>query len=130
MLQVWRPSLAHVSVAAYVRNHTGGADIGTGVSNWLRLYPPSDYLRERRHSMRVTKEEAASVMGAQQKHLARHKKPVAPSVDELPDAVRARAAIPRIVQGILEFRMLDRLTEEQIRALGAFDVGHWKYEQA
>jgi hypothetical protein len=129
VLQVWRPSLAHVSVAAYVRDHTGGA-VGNGVSNWLRLYPPNDYLRERRHSVRVTKEEATSVMGAEQKHLAKYKKPITPSVDELPDAVRARAAIPRIVQGILEFRTLDRLTEEQIRALGAFDVGQWKYEQA
>ena len=70
------------------------------------------------------------MMGAQQKFLAKYKKPMTPSVDELPDAVRARAAIPRIVQSILEFRALDRLTEEQIRALGAFDVGQWKYEQA
>ena len=69
-------------------------------------------------------------MGAQQKFLAKYKKPMTPSVDELPAAVRARAAIPRIVQSILEFRALDRLTEEQIRALGAFDVGQWKYEQA
>jgi hypothetical protein len=130
VLQVWRPSFAHVSVAAYVRHHTGGADIPTGVSNWLRLYPPNDHLRERRHAVRVTTEEAASVMRAQQRHLTKYKKPMTPSVDELPDALRVRAAIPRIVQGILEFRTLDRLTEEQIRALGAFDVGQWKYEQA
>jgi len=69
-------------------------------------------------------------MSAQEKHLAKYKKPMAPVVGELPDAVRARAAIPCIVQGILEFRMVDRLTEEQVRALGAFDVGQWKYEQA
>ena len=130
VLQVWKPSLAHLSVAAYVQNHTGGVDIGTGVSNWLRLYPPKDHLRERRHSVRVTREEAALVMGAEQKFLSKYKKPMTPSVDELPDAVRARAAIPCIVQGILEFRMVDRLTEQQIRALGAFDIGQWKYEQA
>jgi hypothetical protein len=130
VLQVWRPSLAHASVAAYIQNHTGGADIGTGISNWLRLYPPDDYLRERRQSVRVTKEEAASVMSASRNFLKKYKKPMTPTVDELPDAVRARAAIPRIVQGIHEFRTLDRLTEEQIRALGAFDVGQWKYEQA
>jgi hypothetical protein len=130
VLQVWRPSLAHVSVAAYVRDHTGDADIPTGLSNWLRLYPPNDYLRERRHAVRVTTEEAAAVMRAEQKHLAKYKMPITPGVDELPEAVRARAAIPRIVQGILEFRTLDRLKEEQIRALGAFDIGHWKYEQA
>jgi hypothetical protein len=51
LLQVWRPSLAHVSVAAYVQDRTGGADIPTGISNWLRLYPPNDYVRERRHSV-------------------------------------------------------------------------------
>ncbi len=129
VLQVWRPSLAHVSVAAYVQDQTG-ADIGTGVSDYLRLYPPNDYLKERRHAVRVTKKEAALVFGAEQKFLARYKKPMTQSVDELPDAVRARAAIPRIIRGILEFRTLDRLTEEQIRALGAFDIGHWKYEQA
>jgi hypothetical protein len=102
----------------------------SSVHSNVRLYPPNDYLRERRQSVRVTKEEAASVMGAQQNFLKKYKKPMIPSVDELPDAVWARAAIPRIVQGILEFRTLDRLTEEQIRALGAFDIGQWKYEQA
>ena len=67
---------------------------------------------------------------AQQKFLAKYKKPMTHSADELPDAVRARAAVPRIVQSILEFRTVDRLPEEQIRALGAFDIGQWKYEQA
>jgi len=130
ILQVWKPSLAHVSVAAYVRDHTGGADIPMGISNWLRLYPPNDHMREHRNAVRVTAEEAASVMRAQQKHLVKYKKPMVPSADELPEPVRARAAIPRIVRGILDFRTLDRLTEERIRALGAFDVGQWKYEQA
>lgn len=51
-------------------------------------------------------------------------------VGELPDAVRARAAIPRIVRGILEFKSLDRLTDEEIWRLGAFDLGQWTYEQA
>jgi hypothetical protein len=60
LLKVWTPSLAHVSVAAYVQDHTGGA-VPTGISNWLRLYPPNDYVRECRHPVRVTKEEAASV---------------------------------------------------------------------
>ena len=130
VLEVWRPSLAHVSVAAYVRDHTGGAEIPTGLSNWLRLYPPNDYLCERRHPVRVTTKEAEAVMRAEQKHLVKYKKPIIRSVDELPQVVRARAAIPRIVQGILEFRTLDRMKEEQIRELGAFDIGHWKYEQA
>jgi hypothetical protein len=98
VLQVWRPSLAHVSVAAYVRDHTGGADIPTGSSNWLRLYPPNDYLRERRHAVRLTTEEAAAVMRAAQNHAVKYKKPIIPSVNELPETVRTRAAIPRIIQ--------------------------------
>jgi hypothetical protein len=130
VLQVRTPNLAHISVAAYVQNHTGGIDMETGASNWLRLYPPNDYSHERRCSVRITKEEAASVMKAQQKHLAKYKKPMVPIVDELPNELRARAAIPRIIQSIVEFGSINRLTEQQIRALGAFDVGFWKYEQA
>lgn len=129
VLQVWRPSLAHVSVSAYVQDHTGGL-IPTGVSNWLRLYPPNDYLSEHRQTVRLTAEEAASVMRAEQKHMTKYKKPMTQSVDELPAAVRARAAVPRIVQAIIDFRTLNRLSEQQIRALGAFHVGEWKYEQA
>jgi hypothetical protein len=53
-----------------------------------------------------------------------------PIVAELPDTVRARVAIPRIVQAILEFKSVDRLMPDQIRHLGAFDIGGWAYELA
>ncbi|MES5484089.1 hypothetical protein QMZ05_15165 [Bradyrhizobium sp. INPA03-11B] len=129
MLQAWRPSLVHVSVAAYVRNHTGGMG-GTLPSSVLRLYPPNDRKREHRCSVAVTNEEAASVMRAEQKHRADYKKPMIPTVLELPATVRARAAVPRIMQGIYDFATVDRLTAEQIQTLGAFDIGLWKYEQA
>lgn len=130
VLRVFQPSLAHVTVAAYVQNHIGGAHIGSGVSPWLRLYPPKDYGHERRQSARLTKHEAAAVMGRQQDFLEKHKKPMSPIVAELPDAVRARVAIPRIVQAIVEFGSVDRLTRDQIRQLGAFDIGGWTYELA
>jgi hypothetical protein len=130
VLQVRMPSLAHLSVAAYVQNHTGGVDIRGGVSNWLRLYPPKDHLREHRQSVRVTSEEATLIMDAEQKFRSKYNKPMTPCVDELPDAVLARAAIPCIVRSIDDFRTIDRLTEGQIRALGAFDIGQWRYEQA
>ncbi|MBP1060014.1 hypothetical protein JOE51_001481 [Bradyrhizobium japonicum] len=130
VLQAWSPNLVDVSVAAYVRNHTGGPVSGKAASNVLRLYPPKDYKRERRQSVELTKEEAASVMLAQQNHWAKYNKRMRDIVLELPNEVRARAAVPRIIQGIHEFRTLDRLPEEQIRALGAFEIGEWTFEQA
>lgn len=128
--QVFRPSLAHVTVGAYVQNHIGGADIPSGISPWLRLYPSKAHLQERRQSVRLTKQEAASVMRREQEFLKKYKKPMSPIVAELPGAVRARAAVPRIVQAILEFGSVDRLARDQIRALGAFDIGEWTYELA
>lgn len=128
--KVFLPPLAHLAVAAYVQNHIGGAHIPSGVSNWLRLRPPKDYSRDHREAVRLTSDEAASVMERQQKFLEKYKQPLSPIVSELPDMVRARAALPRIIQAILDFESEDRLTREQIRSLGAFDIGSWTYELA
>ncbi|WFU52541.1 hypothetical protein QA639_22850 [Bradyrhizobium pachyrhizi] len=130
VLKAWSPSLVHVSVAAYVQNDTDGAIGKWSPSSVLRLYPPNDRKREHRCSVSLSNEEAASVMRAEQKHWATYKKPLVPTVLELPATVRARAAVPRIVRGINDFRAVDRFTDEQIQALGAFDIGLWEYEQA
>jgi hypothetical protein len=131
LLKVWEPQRdVHLSVAAYIENHTGGGQNSTGIPTYLRLYPPQDHLHARRHAVRLTKQDAASVMRNEQDYFEKYKKPITQIVSELPDAVRARAAIPRIVQGILEFKTVDRLPADQIRALGAFDIGSWTYELA
>lgn len=57
----------------------------TGAASWLRLYPPNDYLRNHRRSVRLTTEEAASVGKAEAMFVKKYKKPMTPSVIELPD---------------------------------------------
>jgi len=46
-------------------------------------------------------------------------------ISELPADLRARIAIPRIVRGLLEFASEDNLAWDQIRKIGALDLGSW-----
>ncbi len=64
-------------------------------------------------------------MAARSRHMERYGKPVSETVIELPDNVRALNATPRIIRGLFDFMTEDRLTWDQIREMGALNVGLW-----
>jgi hypothetical protein len=45
---------------------------------------------------------------------------------ELPDDVKARKALPLIVRSLINLMIQDRLTWDQLREMGALDIGSWK----
>lgn len=128
LLKVWEPAEVPLSVAAFINGHIDVGRISTRMSTYLRMAPAN--APDRRCSAPLTDDEVSSISQFKKKRLLEYGKTLTNSVGELPDAVRARTAVPRIIRAIQEFMSEDRLTWDQIRAMGALDIGFWTVELA
>ncbi len=128
LLKIWDHG-APLAIESFINNHLR-RNLGTPTSggSYLRMSPPGD--PERRCSALLSKEDGASILEIQQERIARFGKPLTETVTELPPDVRARVAVPRIVRGIIEFGIDERLTWSQIRQMGALDLGSWTISTA
>ncbi len=66
-------------------------------------------------------------MKLMQKRIKKYKKPLTDTVDELPDKVRARIAIPGVIAEILR-QLEEGRSIDELRRGGFLDIGHWKIE--
>jgi hypothetical protein len=124
LLKVWAHGDVSLTIESYVNNHTA-IKIEPGIPPaYLRMSPPK--ASDRRCSDRLTKDALAAINKIMTQRQKRYGAPLTDTVSELPDDVRARIATPRIVRGLLEFVSEDRLTWDQVRQMGALDIGSWK----
>lgn len=123
-LKIWEPyGDAPIAIESYVNNHTS-MKISSGIPPaYLRMSPPN--APDRRCSDRLNKRDLSAINEIMSKRREQYGAPLTETVGELPDDVRARIAAPRIIRGILEFLSEERLTWEQVRQMGALDIGHW-----
>jgi hypothetical protein len=91
----------------------------------LRLFAPND--PEIRRSMYMSPSLGASVRSLMQKRIKKYGRPLTNTVDELPDDVRARVAIPGIMAEILR-QLEDGKALDDLRQAKLLDVGRWKIE--
>ncbi|WP_316162845.1 hypothetical protein [Bradyrhizobium sp. SZCCHNRI20481] len=91
----------------------------------LRLYAPQD--AEVRRSMYMSQAQGSLIMKLMQKRIKKYKKPLTDTVDELPDKVRARIAIPGVIAEILR-QLEEGRSIDELRRGGFLDIGHWKIE--
>lgn len=129
-LKVWEPyGDTPLAIEAFVNNHLK-PKAGTIPydATYLRMSPPGD--PDRRCSTLLSKREVSSILNIMAERKTRYGAPLTETVSELPDEVRARKATPRIIRGLLEFMSEDRLTWDQIRRMGALDIGLWKVSMA
>lgn len=123
LLKVWEGD-APLAVEAFINNRLRSLESRSAVSGqYLRMSPPGD--PERRCSASLSNADVSSILGIMEERRTRYGKSLTDTVCELPPEVRARVAIPRIIRGILEFISEDRLTWDQIRQMGALDLGQW-----
>lgn len=118
-----------LEIEAFLNNHLSPKfDRVTFDSTHLRMSPPGD--PDRRYSTLLTKQEVSSILNIMSKRKKWYGRPATDIVMELPDRVRARKATPAIIRHLLKFMSEDRLTRDQIRQMGAFDIGCWKVSMA
>lgn len=97
---------------------------------YLRMSPPGYSGSDRRCSATLSHADMASISAIMKERVKMFGNPATNTVGELPDEVRARVAMPRIIRGIYEFVNEDRLTWEQVRQMRAFDIHLWSAEVA
>jgi hypothetical protein len=125
LLKIWRDDDdAPRAVEAFVNSQLWPRKDPPNASGvYLRMSPPSD--PERRCSTDLSREDVSSIMEIMQWRQKKFGHPLTETVAELPAAVRARVAIPRIIRGLFEWLNEDRLTWDQIQQMNALDIGHW-----
>jgi len=125
LLKVWEPSGdAPVAVESYVNNETTLKLEGGIPPAYLRMSPQN--APDRRCTARLSKQDVFAINALMSERQKRYGASLTDTVAELPEGVRARIAEPRIVRGILEFVSEERLTWDEIRKMGALDIGSWK----
>jgi hypothetical protein len=136
-LQVWEDETP-LAIEAFVNNELRPKWFVSHSENpnpiYLRMSPPND--PNRRCSTLLSSEEVAAIHDIKSERQQKYGNPLTDTVGQLPDEVRARKALPRIMRGLFEFMSAahtnreDRLTWDQIRRIGALDIGDWKVSVA
>ncbi|MFT8245551.1 hypothetical protein [Roseomonas sp. BN140053] len=123
LLKVWKDD-ATTAIESFINNHLGQSVRKTPADTvYLRMSPPN--APDRRCADILSAQDVSSLQEIMERRTTMFGKPLTETVDELPPETRARVAIPRIVRGIFEFMNEDRLSWEQIRLMGALDLGRW-----
>ena len=123
-LKIWEPyGDAPLAIESFVNNHLSITVAVPPNATYLRMSPPN--APERRCSALLNKTEVSAIVKVMSERQKRYGASLTDTVAELPDEVRARTATPRIIRCLLEFLSEDRLTWDQIRQMGALDIGLW-----
>lgn len=122
LLQV-RMDDAPLAIEAFINNHPSPFNDTTASMQYLRMSPPGD--PQRRYSAPLSQEDVRSIYEIERWRTTEYGNSLTDTVDELPPEVRAKVATPRIIRGILRLIKEDRLTWDQIRQMGALDIGNW-----
>ena len=130
LLKIWDPARdAPLAIEGFINgNLTSRPGAASLNATYLRMSPPGDL--KRRCSALLSTTEIAEIQKIMEWRAGQYGRPLTETVDELPPDVRARTATPRIIRGILELISEDRLTFEEIRQMGALDIGRWTVEMA
>ena len=121
LLKIWEHD-APLAIEALLNNEIQSRPTTCG-KQYLRMSPPGDSVR--RCSAILSDDDVSSIMDIMTERQDRFGKPLTDTVAELPPVVRARVAVPRIIRGIYEFVSEDRLSWEQVRKMGALELGNW-----
>jgi hypothetical protein len=78
----------------------------------------------------LSQEEVQLIHTIMTKRIKTYGNSLTETVEELPKEARAQKATPRIIRGILEFISEDRLAWDQIKQMGALNIGTWKVSLA
>ncbi|NOB36308.1 hypothetical protein GTF64_17185 [Roseobacter sp. HKCCD8421] len=125
------PKLAADCVTGFVNEQM--ATLGSKPYNdgpMLRMHPPHN-TRDERLSAELDEISLSSIEAAKAKRIEQFRKPLTTTVDELPDAVFAQVAFPRIMRGILEATGDEQLIPVSVlKEEGWFHIGQWQIEIA
>lgn len=122
-LQLWDRQLP-LTIEAYLNHQLYPRNERPDFSGqYLRMSPAGD--PDRRCSERLSKADLGAIQAIIKERTHRYGQPLTDTVSELPDAVRATIAIPRLIRGLLEFVDEDRLTWDQVRHIKALDLPSW-----
>ncbi len=122
-LKVWDTD-APIAIEAFTNGQLRPRQSPSDASSlYLRMSPPGD--PERRCSEHLSHADIEAISKIKAWRQEQFGKPLTETVDELPPDIRARVAIPRIIRGLFEFLSEDRLTWNQVRQMGALDIGRW-----
>ena len=100
VLKVWEKD-APPAIEAFVNNQLRPRKSSSNASTlYLRMSPPGD--PERRCSEHLSQDDISAISTIKEWRREKFGKPLTETVDELPPDVRARVAIPRIVQGSIQ----------------------------
>ena len=95
-----------------------------GMPIYLRMTPPDD--PENRCQTPLSAEEVSCINSVMQKRRERYGAFLTDCVSELPDDIRYRKAIPRIVRELFQFMERERISWEELCKTPMLDFGSWK----
>jgi hypothetical protein len=122
-LKIW-PGDATLAIEGFVNKHLHTTVQGAPRdATYLRMSPPN--APDRRCSALISRKEISAISNIMSERSKKYGASLTDTVAELPGEVRARTAVPRIIRGLLEFLSEDRLTWDQIRQMGALNIGSW-----
>jgi hypothetical protein len=126
LLKVWEND-APLAIEGFLNNHIRPWTQRRHANHdlYLRMSPPG--APEERCSAPLSKEDLAAINSIKKMRRERFGHELTTTVADLPDGVRARVAIPRIVRGIFEFISEDHLTWDRIRQMRATEIGSWSF---
>ena len=136
LLKVWEQH-APVIIKSFINNQLQPSStmhsavgitlpLGLGSTHYLRMSPPGD--QSWRCSASIRNDDVLSIYDLMNERKQKFGQPFTDTVDELPQDVLARIAIPRIIRSIIEFKHSSEFTREKARTKDLFSLGLWKIQ--
>jgi hypothetical protein len=129
LLEVWDPAIAVQAVISFLDREAVRAFTETppGAMH-LRMSPKREPTK--RASALLLRDDVAIMQAKMGERFRRYGQTLTNTVMELPESILGRLAVPRLVRDIVESQQEDRLTHDQMRAEGRFDLGSWTVDMA
>ena len=111
-----------IAIEAFVNEHANPKML-PGMPTYLRMTPPDN--PENRCETRLSEKEVSSINAIMRKRIKRFGAPLTDTVMELPDDIRYRKAIPRIVRELFEFMERERVGWDELHKNRMLEFGLW-----
>ena len=111
-----------VAIESFVNEQVNPSPV-RGMPTYLRMTPPDE--PERRIQTPLSAAEVSSITAIMEKRRKQYGAYLTDCVSELPDDIRYRKAIPRIVHELFQFMERERISWEELRKTGMLEIGSW-----
>ena len=118
-------SAVPLAVESFVNEQVNPSPI-RGMPTYLRMTPPGE--PESRIETPLSATEASCITVIVEKRRKRYGAFLTECVSELPDDIRYRKAIPRIIRELFDLMERERISWEELCKTSRLDFGAWKAE--